>query len=182
MLERRTVLNSVIEREEGWIEGLCDGYKNWQTWHGLPFFHSLPTVRCHGGVRIIVSVALGMMELLWNGCNTGGKTSLVGAGLVNKVRRLSAVRHLKFAISSHTCMYSTLYHTHTLDRIRLTRSDKVRIVTVRMCQCVWGNVHWMRIRSEGWTSTWVWPHESPLYTHIRPEVTEYWCQLFTCFW
>lgn len=26
---------------EGWIEGLCDGYKNWQTWLGLHFFFTL---------------------------------------------------------------------------------------------------------------------------------------------
>ncbi len=76
--------------------------------------------------------------------------SLVCVGLVNMVRRLLAVRHLKFAISLHTCIYSTVYHTHTLDRrhFTLTCSDKVRLVTVRMCQCVGVNVHWMRIRSE----------------------------------
>ena len=36
------------------------------------FFNSLPTVWCHGGVRIIVSMALGMMSCYER---AGGKTS-----------------------------------------------------------------------------------------------------------
>lgn len=86
-VDRKTVISGFCSRDrsgyEGWIEGLCDGYKNWQTWHGLHFFHFLPTVLCHGGVEIIVSVALGKMALLWNGCNTGGKMSLAYVGLAN---------------------------------------------------------------------------------------------------
>lgn len=73
-----------------------------------------------------LSQLYGVMEVLgllyqrpwerWNCCEmavTLGERCPWCVGMVNMVGRVLAVRHLKFAISLHTFMYSRFIHTHS---------------------------------------------------------------------
>lgn len=168
MLERRTVVksgfcNSEVDKRDGWRADVM-AIKTDRLSTAFTFFTLL---QLYGVMEV-----LGLLDQLpWARQNcyemavTLGERCLCVCGPGKYGRTFVSCKALKVCNVAYTHAYTIHSITHTWQKhFTLMCSDKVRIVTVRMCQCVGVNVRWTRIRSERWASTWVWPYNSPLYT------------------